>query len=212
MPTIETLRELADLAAEVARLPDEANVGWATAALLINIEDPPSQRTLERWRQARNKLGENGPPYIPGPGLTSPVAYNVGSVRKWVRDRQAATTMQVSSRRGLTFAAVADLSRLEPWVMRDGLVVGHALTASADALDGALRGADGATLHVDGLADVLKDVVWSDPVVCRSFHDLFAAVLKQAQAEAHSVLLASSLHHELPGPSAASRDRCPRCG
>lgn len=212
MPTIETLRELADLAAEIARLPDEANVGWATAALLINVEDPPSQRTLERWRQARNKLAENGPPYIPGPGLTSPVSYNVGAVRAWIRDRQAATTMDASVRRGLTFSTVADLSRLEPWVMDSGYVLGHALTVSSDEFERALGEDASVVLRIAGLADVMTDTKWADPTMCRIFHSAYSMVLQAAVESADGVLEATELHDALPEVLERATAPCPKCG
>lgn len=212
MPTIETLRELADLAAEIARLPDDANVGWATAALLINVEEPPSQRTLERWRQARNKLGENGPPYIPGPGLTSPVSYNVGAVRAWVRERQASTTMDVSVRRGLTFATIADLGRPEPWVMQDAYIVGHALTVPASKLERALRGEAGAAVRVAALSDVMLGATWSDPSTCRIFYVAYTDVLRGAQEAAEGVLGATDLHEGMSAAVSLETPDCPKCG
>ena len=211
MPTVETIRALADLAAEIERLPDTANVGWGTAALLINIEEPPSQRTLERWRQSRNKFGENGPPYIPGPGLTSPVSYNVGAVRKWVRSRQVATTMDVSVRRGLTFATVADLSRQEPWVIDSGYVVGHALSVSPEELERALGGSASTVLCIAGLVDVMTDTKWANPAVCRVFHAAYTDVLRVAMESADGVLDATDLHDAIPDAPEPGASVCPRC-
>lgn len=212
MPTIETLRELADLAAALARLPDDANVGWATAALLINVEEPPSQRTLERWRQGRNKLAESGPPYIPGPGLTSPVAYNVGVVRAWVRDRLAATTMDASVRRGLTFSTVADLSRLEPWVVDSGYVLGHALTVSSDEFKRALGEDASVELRIAGLADVMTDTKWADPTMCRIFHSAYTMVLQAAVESADGVIDATDLHDAMPEALERAASACSKCG
>jgi len=211
---VETLRNLADLAAEVARLPDDAQVGWGTAALLINVEEPPSQRTLERWRQARNKLGENGPPYIPGPGLTSPVSYNVGAVRAWVRERQATTTMDASVRRGLTFGSLSDLVRPEPWVHRNGKVLAHALDAHHGDLLDALMGRDGVEIVVAGLSDVMREILWVDTKEFDVFHAVFRAVLGSAEQQSNDVRLASELDGEngLRHPVPAE-GLCPRgCG
>lgn len=47
--SLETMRELADLAEQVARLPDAVNVSAETAALLISVDDPPGPRTMEGW-------------------------------------------------------------------------------------------------------------------------------------------------------------------
>lgn len=198
----------------MARLPDDAQVGWGTAALLINVEEPPSQRTLERWRQARNKLGESGPPYIPGPGLTSPVSYNVGAVRAWIRERQAATTMDASVRRGLTFGSLSDLVRPEPWVYRDGKVLSHVLDAHQEDLLDALMGRGSGEIVVAGLFEVMRGILWADTNAFDVFHAAFGAVLHTAEQQSNDVRLASELDSEKglrhPPPVEGS---CPRgCG
>lgn len=208
MPSIETFRELANLAEQLTRLPDAVQVSAGTAALLICLDAPPSERTMEGWRQGRNRGGETGPPFHAGPGRTSPVSYNVGEVRAWVRAQRVSTTMEAAARRGLTFATVADLSRPEPWVLQGDYIVGHALTVWSAELENALRGEAGAVLRVAGLSDVMLGTTWSDPSVCRVFHASYTDVLRAALESADAVLDATDLHE---GMAAAIRSEAPAC-
>lgn len=212
-PPIDTLRNLADLAEQLARLPDDVQVSAGTAALLVCVDAPPSERTMEGWRQGRNRGGETGPPFHSGPGRTSAVSYNVGAVRAWVRQQQASTTMEVANRRGLSFASIVDLARPEPWVMRGDYVLGHALTVDPEDLWHALNDTAQTSILVGGLSEVMKGVVWVDPGVCEAFHRAFAAVLVEAQAAGEAVVTASVLHGPEGVPQAdALVGLCPRCG
>lgn len=212
MPTLETLRGWADVSNELVRLPDDAQVSAATAALLIRVDDPPSARTMEGWRQGRNRGGETGPPFHAGPGRTSPVSYNVGEVRAWVRAQRVSTTMEAAARRGLTFATIADLSRPEPWVLQGDYVVGHALTVSAADLENALRGQAGAILRIAGLSDVMLGTTWSDPSTCRAFHAAYSDVLRAALESADAVLDATDLHEGMVAAVGSEALACPKCG
>lgn len=212
MPSIETFRELADLAEQLTRLPDAAQVSAGTAALLICLDAPPSERTMEGWRQGRNRGGESGPPFHAGPGRTSPVSYNVGEVRAWVRAQRVSTTMEAAGRRGLTFATVADLSRPEPWVLQGDYIVGHALTVWSAELENALRGEAGAVLRVAGLSDVMLGATWSDPSVCRVFHAAYTDVLRAALESADAVLDATDLHEGMVAAVGSEALACPKCG
>jgi hypothetical protein len=206
------LREIAELAQQLSLLPDDAQVSAATAALLICVDAPPSERTMEGWRQGRNRCGENGPPFHAGPGRTSPVSYNVGQVRAWVRGQRVTTTMEAAARRGLTFATIADLSRPEPWVLQGDYVVGHALTVSASDLENALRGEAGAVLRIAGLSDVMLGTTWSDPSTCRDFHAAYTDVLRAALESADAVLDATDLHEGMAAAISSQTPACPKCG
>ncbi|CAG1769236.1 hypothetical protein BAC2_00160 [uncultured bacterium] len=209
---LKTLRQVVALANELARLPDDAQVSAGTAALLISVDAPPSERTMEGWRQGRNRGGETGPPFHAGPGRTSPGSYNVGEVRAWVRAQRVSTTMEASARRGLTFATVADLSRPEPWVLQSDYVVGHALTVSPAELENALRGEAGAVLRIAGLSDVMLGTTWSDPSVCRVFHAAYGDVLRAALESADAVLDATDLHEGMVAAVGSEALACPKCG
>lgn len=209
---LETLRALADIAEQLARLPDNAQVSAGTAALLIRVDDPPSERTMEGWRQGRNRGGESGPPFHAGPGRTSPVSYNVGEVRAWVRAQRVSTSMEAAARRGLTFATIADLSRPEPWVLQGDYVVGHALTVSVADLENALRGEAGAVLLIAGLSDVMLGTTWSDPSTCRAFHAAYTDVLRAALESADAVLDDTDLHEGMVAAVSSETLACPKCG
>lgn len=212
MSELSIVRELADLAQQLARLPDDAQVSAGTAALLICVDAPPSERTMEGWRQGRNRGGETGPPFHAGTGRTSPVSYNVGEVRAWVRAQRVSTTMEAAARRGLTFATIADLSRPEPWVLQGDYVVGHALTVSASDLERALRGEAGAVLRIAGLSDVMLGTTWSDPSTCRVFHAAYTDVLRAALESADAVLDATDLHEGIASAIPLETSACPKCG
>lgn len=212
MSELVRVRQLADLAQQLSRLPDDAQVSAGTAALLICVDDPPSERTMEGWRQGRNRGGETGPPFHAGPGRTSPVSYNVGEVRAWVRAQRVSTSMEAAARRGLTFATVADLARPEPWVLQGDYVVGHALTVSAADLENALRGEAGAVLRIAGLSDVMLGTTWSDPSTCRAFHAAYTDVLRAALESADAVLDDTDLHEGIAAAIRSETPVCPKCG
>lgn len=222
MPTVETLRSAADLAIEVARLPDEANVGWETAALIINAVAPPSRRTLERWRQGRRKGArasdpDLGPPFTPGVGLTSPASYNVGQLRNWLKGRSASSTMEVSARRGLTFSTLEVTLRMEPWVFEGDSVLGHVHTVDATDLHRALLGTEGMRVESASLAHVLTAVAWRDADAREPFRNAFVKVAEEVLGAVDARGLAGDLDAALPQPDGEgseppSLEQCPKCG
>lgn len=202
---IEALRTRIDLANELAKLPDSAQVGWRHAAVMMNVSEPPSERTMDGLRQGRG--GVYGPEFTKGAGKTSPVTYNVGELRRWLASRTQGTTMEAAARRGLAFSSLHSLTQDEPWVIGpNGAVHGHALTASEDELRRALHNEGGFHLDLISLTDALTGSSWV-PQARAPFHSAFVAVLSEARAAADF----ASLSDGVPAP-ADSGGTCPRCG
>lgn len=219
MPTVETLRSTADLALELERIPESAYVDWATAALLINTAAPPSRRTMERWRQGRSVGTQGvdsldlGPPFVPGVGRTARVTYHVGALRAWLKARGAASTMEVSARRGLTFATLRDAWRDEPWVVTGERVVAHTLTASDNDLVIALQESGGLNIEVACLAVVLMDCTWVSAVARTPFQATWETLLDDARGMARSKETESRLAGAFDCPTdISSQSPCRKCG
>lgn len=204
--SIEALRNRIDLAKALADLPDDANVGWKHAAILINASEPPSRRTLERWRQGRG--GIYGPEFIKGAGATSAVMYNVAELKRWLAARTHGTTMEAAAHRGMAFSSIHSLALDEPWIIGpSGAIHGHALTASSDDLRRALHNQDGFHLDMGSLTDALTCSSWL-PEVRAPFHAAFVAALSKARAAADFASLTDNVR-DAPADIGGA---CPRCG
>lgn len=219
MPTVETLRSTADLALELERIPDSAYVDWATAALLINTAAPPSRRTMERWRQRRSTGAhaidshDLGPPFVPGVGRTARVTYNVGALRTWLTAREATSTMEVSARRGLTFATLHDAWRNEPWIVSGERILGHARTVSDEDLRIALQDCEGPTVEVLPLVVVMVDFLWASSSARVSFQAAWETLLDDASDRSRSREAESRLQETVDSPThAILHGPCPKCG
>lgn len=203
---IEALRTRIELANELDKLPDSANVGWKHAAVMLNVSEPPSRRSLERWRQARTK--DYGPMFTKGGGKTSAVVYNAGELRQWLTSRTHGTTMEAAGRRVVAFASVHSLVQNEPWVIGPaGAIHGHALTAPDNDLRRALHNQDGFHLDLGSLTDALTCSSWL-PEARAPFHTAFLAVLSGARAEADF----ASLSDGVPDTDTNAGGSCSRCG
>lgn len=117
--------EALEIIDKVANLHDDATITAGTAAIYFGV----SEKTLLRWRQA----GE-GPDYIQYPtGNTTArnqkVHYKMGDIRAWRESKKVTSTLEAAQIRGLAFLSLMDV---EPFFMRDGRVISHALELPKD--------------------------------------------------------------------------------
>lgn len=109
----------------VARLPDDAAIDAGMTAIYLNM----SEKSLLRLRQSGD-----GPPYIQCPSgdttaRNQKVQYMMGDIRSWRESKKVSSTLEAAQVRGLAFQTLMDV---EPFFMRDGRVISHALELPQD--------------------------------------------------------------------------------
>lgn len=159
----------------IASLHDDASVSAKEAADFLGI----SESTLARLRQKGS-----GPVYAQYPETGSKarnqkVAYVMRDVRGWRDSLKVGSSMAAAKQRGLTFASIADLTREEPfWVREEGSdkgLVAHARTVTAKRyrelwLD------DSASIEWMSIDDALQER-WLDLEQRALFDDAYADVV-----------------------------------
>lgn len=208
MTTLETVRNLADLANELARIPDDTPVDWETAAMMINPRRPKSRKTMYRWRYTGH-----GPKFSKGQGgKNADVTYLAGDVRDWIKGNRVSSTIAARLRKTMRFDTLASLTTSQPWIAHNGTIVGHALTVPDADLRSAFERVGGFHAVVATVEEVLTEHRWSDPAERAPFRKVFDAVIA-ARMEASKARAADTdgvfLDRALPRPDA---DLCPKCG
>lgn len=117
-----TLDEIRSCFDKLSNLPDTMMVDNEHAAIYLGI----SIKSLARYR-----MNGSGPSYHQYPlegsrARNQKVYYKMGDLRDWRESHKVRSTVEAATKRGLCFATVNDLERVEPFWIQDFYIFDHA--------------------------------------------------------------------------------------
>lgn len=123
-----TLEEIRSCFDKLSNLPDNMMVDNEHAAIYLGI----SIKSLARYR-----MNGSGPSYHQYPlegskARNQKVYYKMGDLRDWRNSHKVNSTIDAATKRGLCFATVNDIERVEPFWIQDFYILDHATCISKE--------------------------------------------------------------------------------